>query len=87
MKKFAIMALAVGAFSLTFVSLAPQSADAGWRRKAARSGWAPAGVAVQAGPRYGYYAPRRNNRRAYRRNTYPYAYYPYWRGRYYRGWY
>ena len=87
MKKFAIMALAVGAFSLTFVSLVPQSADAGWRRKAARSGWAPAGVAVQAGPRYGYYAPRKNSPRAYRRNSYPYAYYPYWRGRYYRGWY
>jgi hypothetical protein len=86
MKKFAIMSLAVGAFALTFVSLVPQPADAGWRRRAAR-GWGP-GVTVQVEPRYGYYAPRRTYGRAYRRpKAYPYAYYPYWRGRYYRGWY
>ena len=84
MKRFAIMALAVGAFSLTFVTLMPQSADAGWRRKAWRNGWGP-GAYVYVAPRYGYYAPRRYyGRRAY---AYPYAYYPYWRGRYYRGWY
>lgn len=79
------MALAVGAFSLTFVTLMPQSADAGWRRRAWRSsGWGP-GVVVEVGPRYGYYAPRRYYRA--RANRYPYAYYPYWRGRYYDGWY
>ena len=83
MKRFAIMALAAGAFALTFVTLMPQSADAGWRRKAWRNGWGP-GVTVQVGPRYGYYAPRRYYRGNY---AYPYAYYPYWRGRYYRGWY
>ena len=84
MKKFAIMAVAVGALTFTFVSLMPQSADAGWRRKAWRGGWGP-GVSVYVEPRYGYYEPRRYyGQRAY---AYPYAYYPYWRGRYYRGWY
>jgi hypothetical protein len=85
MKKFAIMAAAVGALAFTLVSLAPPSADAGWRRKAWRNGYGP-GVSVYIAPRYGYYAPRRYYR-PYAYSGYPYAYYPYWRGRYYRGWY
>jgi hypothetical protein len=86
MRKFAIMAAAVGVLAFTFVTLMPQSADAGWRRKAWRGGWGGPGVSVYVGPRYGYYAPRRYYapRASY---AYPYAYYPYWRGRYYRGWY
>jgi len=89
MKKFAITTAAVGVLAFTFVSLMPQPADAGWRRKALRHGYVP-GATVYVGPRYGYYAPRR---RYYGRcgyygcGGYPYAYYPYWRGRYYRGWY
>jgi len=87
MKKFAIMTAVVGVLAFTLVSLAPQSADAGWRRKAWRHGYGP-GVSVYVGPRYGYYAPRRYSRpyRPYA-YAYPYAYYPYWRNRYWGGWY
>ena len=81
MRKFAIMAAAVGTLAFTFVTLVPQPADAGWRRKALRNGWGPGVVYVQ--PRWGYYAPRRQC--CY--GSYPYAYYPYWRGRYWGGWY
>lgn len=83
MKKFAILAAAVGTLAFTLVTLAPPSADAGWRRKALRYG---PGVSVYVGPRWGYYAPRAyySGPRVY---GYPYAYYPYWRGRYWRGWY
>ena len=86
MRKFAIMAAAVGVLAFTFVTLMPQSADAGWRRNGWRGGWGGPGVSVYVAPRYGYYAPRRYYapRASY---AYPYAYYPYWRGRYYRGWY
>ncbi|ODR93743.1 hypothetical protein AUC69_04045 [Methyloceanibacter superfactus] len=85
MRKFAIMAASVGVLAFTLVSLAPPSADAGWRRKAWRNGYGP-GVSVYVAPRYGYYAPRRTYRynRPY---NYPYAYYPYWRNRYWGGWY
>jgi hypothetical protein len=87
MKKFALMVVAVGALVFTLVSLAPQSADAGWRRRAWRYGWGP-GVSVYVGPRWGYYAPRRYYYRPYAYyGGYPYAYYPYWRGYYRRGWY
>ena len=48
MRKFAIMAAAVGVLAFTLVSLAPPSADAGWRRKALRNGYAP-GVSVYVG--------------------------------------
>jgi hypothetical protein len=84
MKKFAIIAAAVGTLAFTLVTLAPSSADAGWRRKAWRHG---PGVSVYVGPRWGYYVPRRSyyGPRVY--YSYPYAYYPYWRGRYWRGWY
>lgn len=84
MKKFAILAAAVGTLAFTFVSLMPQPADAGWRRKAWKNGWGPGVVYVV--PRRGYYAPRRSARQCCY-GGYPYAYYPYWRGRYWRGWY
>jgi hypothetical protein len=81
MRKFALMVVAVSALVFTFVLLAPQSADAGWRRRAWRHEWAP-GLSTSVGrPRWGYYAPRR-----YGCCGYPYAYYPYWRGYYWRGW-
>ncbi|ODR98362.1 hypothetical protein AUC71_03925 [Methyloceanibacter marginalis] len=87
MKKFAILAAAVGVIAFTVVTLMPQPADAGWRKKAWRHGYGP-GVSVYVGPRYGYYAPRTYRGCGYYRCAgYPYAYYPYWRGRYYRGWY
>lgn len=84
MKKFAIMAVAFGVAAFTFVTLVPQPADAGWRRKAWRQGWGP-GVSVYVGPRWGYYPPRAYYRGYY--GGYPYAYYPYWRRRYWGGWY
>jgi len=86
MSKLATLLVAVGVLALAFVTLSPSSADAGWRR------WGGPGVNVYVGPRYGYYAPRRNYGPRYRRygyydGGYPYAYYPYWRGRNWRGWY
>ena len=88
MKKFAIMAAAVGVLAFTLVSLAPQSADAGWRRKAWRNGYGP-GVSVYVGPRYGYYGGYYGPRRYYGGYAYgyPYGYYPYWRGRAWNRWY
>jgi len=86
MKKFAILSAAIGALAFMVVSLVPQPADAGWRRKAWRHGYAP-GATVYVAPRRGYYAPRRCSYRRCAGNGYPYAYYPYWRGRYRRGWY
>ena len=83
MSKLATFVVALGALVLTFVTLSPNSAEAGWRRG---WGWGGPGVNVYVGPRYGYYGPRYYRRYAYASN-YPYAYYPYWRGRYYRGWY
>jgi hypothetical protein len=73
MSKFAPLALVVAAFALAFVTLAPSSADAGWRRRP--------GTTVYVGPRSGWYEPRRHWRRYPR--GYPYAYFPYWRERYY----
>ena len=82
MSKLAVMAVAAGAFALTLVSLAPSSAEAGWRRGYWGWGGGPR-VGVYVGPRYGYYG--------YSYGYRPYAYYPYWRGRhFYRrhyGWY
>ena len=86
MSKVATFLVAVGALALAFVSFAPNSAEAGWRRWG--GGWGP-GVNVYVGPRYGWYGPRRYYR-PYRYSYYgsPYAYYPYWRQpRYWRGWY
>jgi len=83
MKTFSILAVASGALAFLVVTLMPQPADAGWRRKAWRPGYAP-GARVYVSPRRGYFAPRRT---ACRRGcAYPYAYYPYWRTRYFRGW-
>ena len=82
MSKLATLAVAVGAVALVFVTLAPSSAEAGWRR-GYRGGWGP-GVSVYVGPRYGWYGPRRYWGPRYPAG-YPYAYYPYWRYRYY-GW-
>jgi len=86
MKRFAILSLALGALGFLVVTLVPQPADAGWRKKAWRHGYAPN---VYVAPRWGYYVPRcgRYGRRCRSASGYPYAYYPYWRGRYQRGWY
>jgi hypothetical protein len=73
------MAVAAGALALALVSLAPSSAEAGWRR----GYWGGPGVSVYVGPRYGWYGPRRYWRPRYPVG-YPYAYYPYWRYRH--GW-
>ncbi len=95
MSKIAVLAVAVGALALTLVSLAPNSAEAGWRRGGYGGwrggwggGWGGPGVSVYVGPGwggYGYgYGPRRYWGPRYPAG-YPYAYYPYWRHRYY-GW-
>ncbi len=81
MKKLAILAAAAGGLAFLFVTLTPQPADAGWRRKAWRYGDA-LGPNVHAVPRRGYFTPRR---RSY--GGYPYAHYPYWRKRTFRRWY
>jgi hypothetical protein len=96
MSKLATFLVAVGALALVFVTLNPDTADAGWRKR--YWGYGGPGVSVYVGPnygwygpRYGYYAPRYY--RPYRYSYsgygagYPYAYYPYWRKRYWRGWY
>ena len=89
MSKLVTFLVAVGALALTFVTLAPNSAEAGWRRGGwGWGGWG--GPRVYVGPGYGYYGPRYY--RPYRYSYgygYPYAYYPYWRGNRYwrRGWY
>jgi hypothetical protein len=84
MSKLATFVVAVGALVLAFVTLSPNSAEAGWRRGWGWGGWGGPGVNVYVGPRYGYYGYRY---RPYAYYGYPYGYYPYWRGRYYRGWY
>lgn len=86
MTNSAIVTVAAGALAFLAVSLVPQPADAGWRRKAWRHGYAP-GVNVYVAPRWGYYVPRGYYNRRRTASGYPYAYYPYWRGRYQRGWY
>jgi hypothetical protein len=83
MSKLATSMVAAGALALTFVTLSPSTAEAGWRRGGY---WAP-GVNVYVGPRWGWYAPRYRYRYAPYSYSYPYAYYPYWRSRYWRGWY
>jgi len=79
MNKLATIAVALGALALALVTLAPSSAEAGWRR--GYWGWGP-GVRVYVGPRWGWYGPRRYWGPRYPAG-YPYAYYPYWRYRYY----
>jgi len=81
MSKLATFVVALGALVLAFVTLSPNSAEAGWRRH----GWGP-GVNVYVGPRYGYYGGPRYYRPYRYSYAYPYAYYPYWRSnRYWRG--
>ena len=75
MSKLATLVVAVGALALAFVTLSPNSAEAGWRRGR---------TVVYAGPRYGWFGYRPHYGPY---AGYPYAYYPYWRGRYWRGWY
>jgi len=75
MSKLATLVVAVGALALAFVTLSPNSAEAGWRRGP---------TVVYAGPRYGWFGYRPYYRPY---AGYPYGYYPYWRGRYWRGWY
>jgi hypothetical protein len=90
MRKLATLFVAAGALAFAVVTLAPSSADAGWRRKALRHGYVP-GATVYVGPRWGYYPPRRYYRYRhyghYYPRGYPYAYYPYWRRHYWGGWY
>ena len=63
MSKLATLVVAVGALALAFVTLSPNSAEAGWRRW----GWGPGpGVNVYVGPRHGWYG--------YRPYYRPYAY-------------
>jgi hypothetical protein len=83
MSKLATFLVAVGALALTFVTLSPNSAEAGWRR----GGWGGPGVNVCVGPRWGYYGPRYYRPYRYYSYGYPYGYYPYWRRRAWRGWY
>ena len=97
MRKFAILASLAAAVALVCVTLAPPSADAGWRRKAWQNGYYSQGYYGRrivgpdrydyVRPRAGYYAPRTCYRVRYGCGAYPYAYYPYWRDRTYRGWY
>ncbi|MGH6867233.1 MAG: hypothetical protein ACREDO_13970, partial [Methyloceanibacter sp.] len=76
MSKLATLLVPVGALALAFVSVSPNSAEAGWRRG---WGWGGPGVNAYIGPRWGYYGPRYY--RPYRHSYYgyPYAHYPYWR--------
>ena len=84
MSRLATVVVAVGALALAFVTLSPNSAEAGWRRW----GWGPGpGVNVYVGPRHGWYGYRPYYRPYAYHYGYPYGYYPYWRGRYWRGWY
>ncbi|MBK5198805.1 MAG: sulfur globule protein precursor [Methyloceanibacter sp.] len=87
MSKLATFVVALGALVLAFVTLSPNSAEAGWRGRG--WGWGGPGVNVYVGPRYGYYGGP-GYYRPYRYSYgygYPYGYYPYWRRGYYRGWY
>ena len=84
MSKLATLVVAVGALALAFVTLSPNSAEAGWRRWG--WGWGPS-VNVYVGPRYGWYGYRPYYRPYAYYYGYPYGHYPYWRGRYWRGWY
>ena len=74
MSKLATLVVAVGALALAFVTLSPNSAEAGWRRWG--WGWGP-GVNVHFGPRYGWYGYRPYYRPYAYYYGYPYGYYPY----------
>jgi hypothetical protein len=78
MSKLATLVVAMAALVFALVTVAPSSADAGWRR----GGWRGPGVSVYVGPRWGWYAPRYRYRYAPYAYSNPYAYYPYWRSRY-----
>jgi len=81
MSRLATLVVAVGALALAFVTLSPNSAEAGWRRW----GWGPGpGVNVYVGPRHGWYGYRPYYRPYAYHYGYPYGYYPYWRRRYWR---
>jgi hypothetical protein len=85
MSKLATFAVAVAALVLAFVTLSPNSAEAGWRRGG--WGWGGPGVNVYVGPRWGGYVGPRYYRPYSYAYAYPYAYYPYWRSRAWGGWY
>ena len=82
MSKLATFVVALGALVLAFVTLSPNSAEAGWARlglgRSRRQRLCRTPLRLLRPPLLpaGAYA-----------SNYPYAYYPYWRGRYYRGWY
>ena len=71
MSKLATLIVAVGALALAFVTLSPNSAEAGWRS--------------YAGPRYGWfgYRPHYGPYAGYPYAYYPYWRGRYWRGWYY----
>ena len=81
MRKLATFVVALGALALAFITISPNSAEAGWRRWGGH--WAP-GVSVYAGPRCCWYGPRYGYWGGYAHGGYPYAYYPYWLKRYVR---
>jgi len=95
MGKFATVLVAMGAFALILVTLAPNSAEAGWRRWA----WRNAPVTVYTDPGYvyanpgyayaapGYYGPAYQPYPYATAYDYPYGYnYGYWRAPCRRGW-
>ena len=81
MRKLATFVVALGALALAFITISPNSAEAGWRRWGGY--WAP-GVSAYAGPGCCWYGPRYGYWGGYAYGGYPYAYYPYWRKRYVR---
>jgi hypothetical protein len=87
MTRLATWLVAAGALALAFVTLAPDSASAGWRRGYYGGYWGGPRVGVYVGPGWGWgYRPYAY----YSYGYYPYAYYPYWRApRHWRryGWY
>ena len=87
MNRLATLLVAAGALALSFLAIAPDQAEAGWRRG---WGYAGPGVGIYVGPRYGYYGGYGYGYRpyAYYGGYAPYAYYPFWRGgrAYRRGW-
>jgi len=95
-KKIAILASLAVAIAFLGVSMAPQSAEAGWCRKVWRDGYYSRGYCGRrftgtdrygyVRPRAAYYKPKRCRSR-YGCGAYPYAYYPYWRKRTWNGWY
>ena len=84
MSKLATLVVAVGALALAFVTLSPNSAEAGWRRWG--WGWGP-GVNSMSGPVTAGTAIGPTTVPMPITTAIPTAITPIWRGRYWRGWY